>query len=193
MKTTTQEPTSLVQTTTVPETVWKPDPAHSSVQFTVRHMMLSEVMGKFKEFDATLVQTTNDFSNSKMEATINAGSILTEVNDRDNHLRSADFFDVARYPTLNFKSNAFVKTNEDTFSITGDLTIHGVTKPIELKADYLGQGVDPWGNLRVGFKATARLNRYDYGLQWNQALETGGILVGKEVGIVLTMQFLEKQ
>jgi len=156
-------------------------------------MMLSEVMGKFKEFDATLVQTTNDFSNSKMEATINAGSILTEVNDRDNHLRSADFFDVARYPTLNFKSNAFVKTNEDTFSITGDLTIHGVTKPIELKADYLGQGVDPWGNLRVGFKATARLNRYDYGLQWNQALETGGILVGKEVGIVLTMQFLEKQ
>jgi polyisoprenoid-binding protein YceI len=171
---------------------WISDPAHSSVLFNVRHMMFSEVQGRFKDFRVTLRQKSDTFIDSEIEAVIEAESITTENNDRDAHLRSPDFLDTEKYPQITFKSSSFIQVSDDRYTIEGELNMHGVTKQVKLDAYYLGKGKDPWGNDRIGFKASAKLNRYDYGLQWNQALETGGILVGKEVEITLIIQFLQK-
>lgn len=180
-------------TPTVTATVWKLDPAHSDILFSVRHMVIAEVTGRFREFEGTLYQRNTDFSESTVEATIRTASIDTSVADRDNHLRSADFFDVEKYPTMTFKSTSLKKIGEDHFELTGDLTIRNVTKPVTLDVRYMGQAVDPWGNLRAGFKATGTIDRYEYGLQWNQALETGGLLVGKTINITLNLQFIKQK
>jgi polyisoprenoid-binding protein YceI len=168
---------------------WISDPTHSFVQFSIRHMMFSEVQGRFINFRATLQQPDEDFTGSVIEAVIETASITTENEDRDAHLRSAEFFDSDKYPEITFSGTSFKQVSDDRYVIAGNLSMHGVTKQVTLHASYLGAGKDPWGNDRIGFKATAKLNRYDFGLQWNQALEAGGILVGKEVDITLVIQF----
>jgi polyisoprenoid-binding protein YceI len=172
---------------------WKTDPAHSNIQFSIRHMVIAEVTGKFKEFEATLNQHSEDFSGSEISATIKTGSITTENIDRDKHLASADFFDVEKYPELSFVSKTFEKIDDDRYMLKGDLTIHGITKPVEIRTTFFGQAVDPWGNLRAGFKGTTSINRFDFGLQWNQTIETGGLLVGKTVDITLNLEFIRQK
>jgi polyisoprenoid-binding protein YceI len=173
-------------------TVWKSDVAHSSIQFSVRHMMIAEVTGSFDSFDITMVQQGDSYADGKITAVLETKSINTKVVDRDNHLRSPDFFDAEKYPTISFKSTSFEQKEEDRFVLHGDLTIRDITKPVIFNVEYLGQTVDPWGNLRSAFKATTKINRYDFGLQWNQALETGGVLVGKEVTITITAQLVRQ-
>jgi polyisoprenoid-binding protein YceI len=170
------------------QSTWKIDAGHSNVIFTVSHMVISEVTGRFNEFDATLVQTGNDLTGSKLNAKIKASSIITDNEGRDKHLRSADFFDVDKYPEITFVSKSFEKVSENKYKITGDLTMHGVTKTVILDTKFNGQMNDPWGNTKAGFKATTEVNRKDFGLVWNKTLETGGVLVGESVGITINAE-----
>ncbi|HEX8807232.1 MAG TPA: YceI family protein [Candidatus Aquilonibacter sp.] len=168
------------------------DPAHSGVDFTVRHMVFSRVRGSFPKFtlDLDVDEATN--MPTALAATIDAGSVDTNVADRDAHLKSPDFLDVAKYPTIQFISTR-IKGAPDDFTIDGDLTIHGVTKPVALKATVDGRGKDPWGNDRAAFSATATINRKDFGLTYNQALETGGVVVGDTLEISITIQAVNAQ
>lgn len=168
------------------------DPAHSSVEFTVRHMVFSRVRGSFPQFtvDLDVDETTN--LPTAVSATIDAASVDTNVADRDAHLKSADFLDVANYPSIAFNATRISGTS-DALSIQGDLTIHGVTKPVTLTASVDGRGKDPWGNDRIAFSATTTINRKDFGLTYNQALETGGVLVGDALEIAITLQAVNAQ
>lgn len=163
------------------------DPTHSSVEFLVRHMMFSKVRGSFGSF--TLALDVDDATNlpTSVSAEIEAASINTNVADRDAHLRSADFFDVEKFPKLTFRSTK-IGGDASAFTIEGDLTIHGTTRPVTLNASFDGRAKDPWGNDRIGYTANAKINRKEFGLGWNQALETGGVLVGEDIEIVLTIQ-----
>ena len=163
------------------------DPTHSHVEFTVRHLMISKVRGSFGSFRVNL--EVDDATNlpTSVSAEIDANSIDTKVADRDAHLRSADFFDVEKYALLEFKSTTIAGTPEE-FTINGDLTIHGVTKPVTLAASFEGRGNDPWGNERAAFSAKTKINRKDFGLNWNQALEAGGVMVSDTVDIELTIE-----
>ena len=163
------------------------DPTHSHVEFTVRHLMISKVRGSFGSFRVTL--EVDDATNlpTSASAEIDANSIDTKVADRDAHLRSGDFFDVEKYALLEFKSTTIAGTPEE-FTINGDLTIHGVTKPVALAASFEGRGNDPWGNERAAFSAKTKINRKDFGLNWNQALEAGGVMVSDNVDIELTIE-----
>ena|ERR1051326_2330730 len=174
-------------------TSWQIDPVHSSVSFSVDYMVLTEVTGRFNEFSGTLQQEGEDFTKSSVTLDIKASSINTENEKRDGHLRSADFFDVQKYPELLFASKSFEKASENTYRITGDLTMHGITKPIVISAKYTGKAKDPWGNMRQGFKGTASLDRTDFGVKYNSALESGGLLIGKDVSIVLNIQLVKQQ
>lgn len=173
--------------TTTTSRTWSIDPVHSQVDFGVRHMMISTVRGTFGELEGTIHLDEDDLTNSSVEVSIDAASIDTRNEDRDNHLRSGDFLNVEEHPTLRFKSRS-VEPAGDGFVVQGDLTIRGVTREVTLEAEELGRGTDPWGNPRVGFRADTRINRKDFGLTWNQALETGGVLVGDEVKISLEVQ-----
>lgn len=172
---------------------WVSDPAHSAVRFSVRHMMFAEVQGQFTQFNAALYQTNGDFTGARIEATIEAASINTANNDRDAHLRSADFFEVEKYPVLTFASTVIKKTSDNRYTIEGDLSMHGVTKSVTLDAQFLGEVTDPWGNQRVGFEASTTIDRHDFDLKWNAALETGGVMVSKEVKISLNMQLTKQK
>ena len=163
------------------------DRSHSEVGFQVRHL-LSKVRGRFNEFDGTIEFDEGNPANSRVDVTIHAASIDTGEPDRDKHLRTADFFDVEQYPTLNFKSTSVAPRGENTFDVLGDLTIHGVTRQVTLPASFLGAAQDPWGNTKLVFEADLTLNRKDFGLTWNAALETGGFLVGDEVKVSLAIQ-----
>jgi polyisoprenoid-binding protein YceI len=167
---------------------WNLDTAHSGINFSVRHMVVSKVRGRFAKYSGAIRIDEADLTRSSVDVTIDAASIDTGVADRDNHLRSADFFDVEKFPDLRFSSKRIQKVGEDRYSLVGDLTLHGVTREIALDAAYGGRGKDPWGNERVGFAAKASLDRKDFGLTWNQLLETGGILVGDRVDIELEIQ-----
>jgi polyisoprenoid-binding protein YceI len=171
---------------------WKVDPAHSNVEFTVTHMMISEVTGRFKDFFVTLTQNNEDFSGSSLTATIKTASISTDNDRRDNHLRSADFFEVEKFPEMTFKSTSFDKLGGNQFRITGDLTMHGITKSVALETIYNGQEKDSRGTVYAGFKATGRVNRYDFGLKWNVGLEAGGILVSENVDITLNIKMMKQ-
>jgi polyisoprenoid-binding protein YceI len=171
---------------------WKIDPVHSNVEFTVTHMMISEVTGHFKDFTASMLQGKDDFSGSTIDVTIKSASISTDNDTRDNHLRSADFFDVTKYPDLTFKSTSFEKTGENEYRITGDLTMRGITKSITLDTKYLGRITDSKGMVYAGFKATGMVNRYDYGLKWNRSIEAGGILVSENVAITLNIKMVKQ-
>lgn len=164
------------------------DIAHSSVNFTVRHMVISKVRGAFSRWAGSLEFDPQDPGLSKVSATIEAASIDTREPKRDEHLRSPDFFDAAKFPTLAFHSKSVEKTGAASYKVTGDLTIHGVTKEITLDTEYLGGGKDPWGGQRVGFQAATKLRRKDFGLGWNQVLEAGGVLVGDDIEITLDIE-----
>jgi polyisoprenoid-binding protein YceI len=157
------------------------------VGFQVRHL-LSKVRGRFNEFDGTIEFDESNPTNSRVDVTIHARSIDTGETDRDNHLRNADFFDIEKYPTLTFKSTSVTPRGNHAYDVAGDLTIHGVTRQVTLPASFLGAAQDPWGNTKLVFEAELTLNRKDFGLTWNAALETGGFLVGDEVKVSLAIQ-----
>lgn len=163
------------------------DRSHSEVAFQVRHL-LSRVRGRFSEFTGTIQLDEANPANSTVDVTIHAASIDTAEADRDRHLRSADFFDVERYPTLRFVSTTVTPRAGNAYDVTGHLTIHGVTREVRLPASFLGTAQDPWGNTKFVFEAELTLNRKDYGLTWNAALETGGFLVGDDVKVSLSIQ-----
>jgi polyisoprenoid-binding protein YceI len=172
---------------------WKSDPAHSQVQFTVIHMLVSEVTGRFNEFDVTLTQVSPDFVGSTLEATIKTASVNTENEMRDKHLRSDDFFNTEKFPLITFRSTSFEKTGEKTYTITGNLTIRDVTKRIVLDAKFTGQVTDAYGIVRTGFKAATTIKRSEFEVKWNKAIEAGGVVVSDEVGITLLMELMKQK
>ncbi|WP_342375864.1 YceI family protein [Myxococcus stipitatus] len=172
---------------------WTVDPAHSGAEFSVKHMMVSNVKGSFNIKDGTVNLDDKDITKSTVEATLDAASVNTANAKRDEHLRAPDFFDVAKYPTITFKSKKVEKAGEGKLKVSGDLTMHGVTKPVVL--DVTGpskESKDPWGNTRTGVEATTKLNRKDFGLTYNTALETGGVAVGEEVSVTLNLSLTKK-
>jgi polyisoprenoid-binding protein YceI len=177
------------------KSTWQIDPAHTSVEFAVKHMMFTTVRGRFKDVKGTIEVDEANPDNSKVDVEIAAASLDTGVADRDGHLRSADFLDVENQPALTFKSKRVegaMKKEGDKFRIIGDLTIRGTTMEITLDATYEGTGKDPWGGTRAGARATATIDRRDWGPKWNQALETGGILVANEVRIEVEVQAVKQ-
>ena len=172
---------------------WEFDPAHSFVEFSVRHLMISTVTGRFRSFKATIALDETSIENSHIQAEIDAANIDTGVADRDNHLRSADFFDVANHPTIMFRSTEIRHHGEGSGKIRGELTIRGVTRPVTLDVTDLGEIRDPWGNRRRGFTAETTLSRKDFGMMWNQVLDTGGVLVGDKVKVILNIEAVEKR
>lgn len=166
---------------------WVLDPAHSEVHFTVRHMMISKVRGTFGMKDATIIATENPHD-ATVQARVDVTSVDTKDAKRDEHLRSADFFDVEQYPTMDFRSTG-VRVEGDDFLVDGDLTIRGITRPVTFDFEFGGFGTDPWGNYKAGATAKTVIDRESFGLTWNAALETGGVLVGKDVTIELELQF----
>jgi polyisoprenoid-binding protein YceI len=175
-------------------TTWTIDPDHSNVGFKVRHLMVSNVKGNFEKHTGTVDINDKDISKSKMEVSIDTNSINTNVEKRDVHLRSADFFDVAKYPTMTFVSKKVDKAGKDKLKVTGDLTLHGVTKTVVLDVEGPSkESKDPWGNIRKGATATTKINRKDFGLVWNKALETGGVAVGEEITITLEIEMIKSQ
>ncbi len=167
------------------------DKAHSEVTFQVRHMF-SKVRGRFSDFEGTIEYDQADPTRSSVDAVIQAASIDTNEAQRDAQLRSGDFFLADEHKTLAFQSTGITRTGSDTFDVAGNLTIRGVTRPVTLHATFLGRAMDPWGNERIGAEAEVTLNRKDYGLLWNAALETGGFLVGDEVKVALSVQAVAK-
>lgn len=172
-------------------TKWTIDPTHSEVGFKVKHMMFTNVSGQFDTYDATITTEDFDFETSKIEFSANIDSINTGNSDRDNHLKSADFFDAEKNPKLTFVSSSLVKKGDD-HELTGELTINGITKTVKLDTEVSGLLKDPWGNTKVGLNATGKINRTDFGLTWNSALETGGVLVSEEVKLNIELQFLQQ-
>lgn len=173
---------------------WNIDPDHSNFGFKIKHLMVSNVKGNFEKYSGVVDINEMDITKSKVEVTIDMNSVNTNVKKRDDHLRSADFFDVAKYPTMTFVSKKVTVASPDNLKVTGDLTLHGVTKEVVLDLEGpTGESKDPWGNIRKGATATTKINRKDFGLTWNQALETGGVLVGDEVNITLEVEMIKKQ
>ncbi len=172
---------------------WNIDTAHSQITFTVRHMVFAKVRGKFAKWSGTLQLDPQDLGKSQVAVTIDAASIDTSDGQRDGHLKSPDFFDVAQFPELSFKSRRVETRGAVKARIIGDLTLHGVTKEVVLDAEVSGRGKDPWGNERIGFSATTAVDRTDFGLKWNQALEAGGVLVGTKVDIDLELQVIKQK
>jgi polyisoprenoid-binding protein YceI len=169
----------------VPAGTWKIDPAHSSVGFEVKHLMIATVRGRFTDFEGTLEAAEDNPSNSRAYGTVKVASIDTGEPDRDAHLRSPDFFDVERYPEMRFESTRIQHVEGGTYKIAGDLTIKDQTREIEVDATVEGAAEDPWGNERVGVSVRGTVNRTDFGLTWQKTLESGGLLVGEEVRIVI--------
>jgi polyisoprenoid-binding protein YceI len=173
-------------------TAWNIDPAHSAAEFKVKHMMISNVKGKFTGLAGVLSLNEEDVTKSEIEASIPVITISTGDEQRDGHLKSADFFDAEKFPVMTFKSAKVSPASGGEFTVTGDLTAHGVTRSVIFDVEGLTQPAkDPWGNLRIGFSATAKINRKDFGLTWNSALETGGVLVGEEIALTLDVEFIK--
>jgi polyisoprenoid-binding protein YceI len=171
---------------------WNIDPTHSSAEFKVKHMMISHVKGHFAKVTGTLTLDESSLANSKVEALIDAASVETRDAQRDAHLKSADFFDVDKFPTLSFKSTSIKLVRDGELAVEGDLTIKGVTRKVVFSVEGpTPPAKDPWGNTRVGVSATTKISRKDFGLTYNAALETGGVLVGDEVTITLDVQFVK--
>jgi len=184
--------TAIPQSTANATTTWNIDPAHAVAEFKVKHMMISNVKGQFGKVSGALTLNESDLASSHVEASIDATSIETRDAQRDAHLRSADFLDVEKFPTLSFKSSRISVIRDGELSVEGDLTIRGVTRKVVFTVDGPTPPTkDPWGNTRVGISATTKINRKDFGLTWNAALETGGILVGDEVTISLEVEFIK--
>ncbi|HTS57015.1 MAG TPA: YceI family protein [Terriglobales bacterium] len=182
---------STLATPQTATTTWNLDPAHSVAEFKVKHMMISNVKGRFAKVSGSLTRDEADLGNSRVEASIDASSLETHDAQRDAHLKSADFFEVVKFPTLAFKSTRISRVRDGELAVEGDLTIRGVTRPVVFSVEGpTPPAKDPWGNTRIGVSATTKINRKHFGLTWNAALETGGILVGDEVTITLDVQFV---
>jgi polyisoprenoid-binding protein YceI len=175
-----------------PMTTYRIDPSHSSAGFTIKHMMIAKVHGGFEKMSGTFVYDPANLAKSSVDVTIETASVNTREAQRDTHLRSPDFFDVEKYPSIAFKSTRFEDAGDD-LRIVGDLTIHGVTKPVVLDVERPSEETkDPWGNVRIGASAKTKVKRKDFGLTWNAALEAGGLLVGDDVNIALDVQFVKQ-
>jgi polyisoprenoid-binding protein YceI len=173
-------------------TTWKLDPAHSLAEFKVKHMMISNVKGRFSGLSGTLSLDESDHTQSIVEASIDVATVKTGDEQRDGHLMSADFFDAEKFPAITFKSSNIDAKGGADYEVTGELTMHGVTRAVTFAVEDLSQpSKDPWGNHRIGLSATTKINRKDFGLTWNSALETGGLLVGEDVTISLEVQFIK--
>ena len=182
---------STTTATALPTGTWNIDPAHSKVGFAVKHMGIATVRGEFTEFEGTL-EIAEDLSSAKAYGTVKATSVDTNEPQRDDHLRSPDFFDVAQYPELRFESTSVEALDDEEFRITGKLTIHGVTNDVVLHADFQGTDIDPWGNERVGLEVTGQLSRGDYGMKFNQALGSGNMLVADKIKLALDISAVKQ-
>ena len=172
---------------------WLLDPMHSELQFKIKHLMISNVSGALKSFQAEVETEEEDFSTAEINLTAQMDSISTNNEQRDDHLRNADFFEVDKYPELKFKSTKVEKIDADTFALHGELTLKGVTKPVKLNVEFNGTTKDPWGGERAGFVVTGKINRADWGVNFNSALETGGVLLGEEVKINSELEFVKQE
>ena len=171
---------------------WNIDPSHSAIAFTVRHMVVSKTRGRFTKWSGQLRFDPDDPAASSVEVTIDPASVDTADAQRDAHLRSADFFDVDKFPLATFRSTKVEGRGGDRYQVTGDLTVHGVTKPVVLEVTFEGSGKDPWGGERAGFSASTSIDRRQFGLEWNKALETGGLLVGEKVDLTLEIESIKQ-
>ncbi|WP_375090688.1 YceI family protein [Peribacillus sp. RS7] len=169
-------------------TKWTVDPTHSAIEFSVKHMMIAKVKGSFNKFEANISADPLDLTTADIDFTVDVASIDTRNADRDNHLRSADFFDVEKNPTLTFQSTKIVKTNEDEYDVTGNVTLNGITQEETFAITFEGQGKDPWGNEKAGFSGKGKVKRSDYGLTYNAALETGGVLIGDQITLTIEIE-----
>ena len=172
-------------------TNWVFDPTHSKVGFKVKHLMISNVQGNFKEFDGEVKTSGTDFTTAQINFSLNAASVDTEMPDRDNHLKSADFFDAANYPKVNFEGTGLKDLGDDLYELKGILDIKGIKQPVTLSVEYGGLMTDPWGNVKAGFSISGKINRKDWGLTWNAALEAGGVLVSEDVKLTGDIQLLK--
>ena len=172
-------------------TKWTIDSTHSEIGFKVKHMMFTNVSGKFDSYEGVIETEENDFSTAKVSFSAAINSINTSNSDRDNHLKSGDFFDAENFPNLTFVSSSFSKVNEHSYELIGTLTIKGTSKEVKLPVEFSGLMQDPWGNTKVGLNIEGKINRKDWGLNWNAALETGGVLVGEEVKLIIELQLVK--
>jgi polyisoprenoid-binding protein YceI len=170
--------------------VWSLDPAHTKIQFSARHMIISEVTGHFNNYEVN-VKAGSDFLDSDVEVSIDVNSIDTGMGDRDNHLKSADFFETEKFPKILFKSTKIEKIDDEEYKLYGDFTIRDITKPIKLDVTYGGTITDPWGKTRAGFKVVGSINRFDYDLKWNSLIEAGGAVVGKTIKIECNVELVK--
>lgn len=178
--------------TTAVSTKWVLDPSHSEIAFKVKHMMIANVKGSFKEFEINVTSNGNDFTDAQIDFKMKTASIETGDGGRDGHLKSADFFDVENFPLITFTSNSLKNVDDENYVLTGDLTIRGVTKTVKLDVEFGGVLNDPWGNTKAGFTLNGKISRKEFGLVWNAALESGGVLVGDDVKITCEVE-LAKQ
>lgn len=170
------------------KTNWTVDASHSSIDFSVKHMMIATVKGTFDEFEAAISADPHDLTTADIQFSVHVPSINTRNTDRDNHLRSGDFFDAPTHPKMTFQSTHITKRGDGEYDVTGDLTIRGVTKPVTFVATFEGEGKDPWGNQKVGFSAEGTINRSEFGLTYNAALETGGVLIGDKIKVAVLIE-----
>ncbi|HEU0137205.1 MAG TPA: YceI family protein [Flavobacterium sp.] len=173
-------------------TKWTIDPTHSEIGFKVKHMMFTNVSGKFEKYEGSIVTESDDFENATIEFSADIDSINTGNADRDTHLKSGDFFNGESNPRIQFKSSSFSKKSDNAYELAGDLTINGVTKFVQLPVEFSGLMTDPWGNTKVGLNISGKINRKDWGLNWNSALETGGVLVSDEVRLNIEVQLIKE-
>jgi polyisoprenoid-binding protein YceI len=173
-------------------TKWAIDPAHSEIGFKVKHMMFTNVSGKFNNFSTDIESEGEDFSNPVIRFEADVDSVSTGNKDRDGHLLSADFFDVAQYPKLSFEGKSFTQIDGGDYELAGDLTMHGVTKPVKLAVEYGGLMKDPWGNIKAGFSINGKINRKDWGLAYNAVLDNGGILLSEDVKLNMEVQLVKQ-
>jgi polyisoprenoid-binding protein YceI len=177
---------------TFAQTTWDFDKSHSKIGFSVTHLLITEVEGQFKDFEGKIVSTSDDFENATIEFSADIASIDTDNDKRDNHLKSDDFFNAEKFPKMIFKSKSFTKVDGKNFKLVGDLTIRDVTKEVELDVKYNGTVIDPWGNTKAGFSLEGVINRFDFNLKWNSAIESGGLVVSEDVTILAKLQLVKK-
>lgn len=172
---------------------WSIDPVHSRVQFTVSHLVISEVAGNFQKFEGEITSAKDDFSDAKISFNADVNSITTENEKRDSHLKSPDFFDAVKYPQIKFSSTSFKKISDNKYKLIGNFTMKDVTKSEEFDVTYNGTIKDPWGNQRAAFKITGTVNRFDYNLKWNSLMEAGGAVVGKNIDILVNVEVVKQK
>jgi len=173
-------------------TKWVIDPMHSEVQFKVKHLVISTVSGFFKSFAGELITDGDDFENAEIDFTLDIDSIDTNQSQRDEHLKSAEFFDAEKYPKISFRSSSFTKTGDDEFALKGDLTIKDVTKPVSLDVEFGGSAADFYGNTKAGFEISGKINRKEFGLTWDGVTEAGSIVVGEDIKLLINVQFAKQ-